>query len=265
MLLDVTAAYLPDRTDNDVALSVLGALFTQPVISAVLLTVAPIPSSIRGIAAASIFGVGVMGTLGFGLSADRENGLVIAVSTLFQWCACVAILASVRRRFQLQPMTTLILERSHSPSNDGSFGIRHMLMITMAMAVVAATARRAIPGLATLEIDPNQFDSSHWELAQAMLIGNTLGILPTMFAMFVNRHLLLWLLASAAWLWLGTQLEFLVLDEAYHEEIWVLNWAQFFATILTLNTLRFLGWRWRPVREPSPASPKLPQASEEQC
>lgn len=238
--LDFSIASFLEVKDAMFAGIVIGAVFTQTVLFAVWCTLAPVDFGTRLLSGSLAF---VIATICMFLCAQRDGGgnqvaFTIAGAMFVQWLLYQLPLWHKRLNgWHLSNGQPQGLEST----NEFQFGISQLLTWTTVVAVFLGVMRFLMSssgersGSSTLDV----------ELFAIMALGNSLLVLPLIYACFSQQRMMFW--SGIAFVWAIT-LSITQWFLLYHngneiEFILIINFAQFVTVFSTLLLVRLAGFR----------------------
>ena len=245
LLLELSIATFVEVKSSEAASRVIGLVFSQIVLCAVWCTLAPLHLMTRMMIGISVFAIAVICMY---LCAKRDGGgdsmaTTIALAMLIQWCLYQVPMWHTRLRGWCLCFHEVQPSQSQADKTDLQFGIAQLLVWTTVVACFLAVIRLLLQFAGSGNVGGG--GNPDVSLFVTLALGNSLLILPLVYACFSINHILRWLAIAAGWAMFVTIAEALLLRGAGSDFgfIAMINVVQFFSVLGTLFTVRWAGFR----------------------
>lgn len=242
LLLNLGIATFVEVKEDEMAGVIVGSAFAQMVLYAVWCALAPVHFGTRLVSGSAAFGFTAICMF---RCAQRDGGgldtaVVITGAMFAQFVLYQLPMWHARSQdWSLRHKEALADE----VSNDLQFGIRQLFIWTTTIAVFLGLIRMLVAGLGELE-SIRIVGNLEFQMFLTFALGNTLLVLPLIYACFSRTRMALWLLIAMIAAAVVTVLQRLTTD-GDHNFFWVVNLAQFVSVLGLLMLVRLAGYRLR--------------------
>ena len=243
-VFDVAVAAFGEVRGDEMTSFVLGVVSAQITLLAVWTAWSPASVFVRvtsGLTLAALVSLCFYFAIDHGPS---EESAAISGALMLQWIAVQAPLWLIRIVFGWHVGCWDEIDRSEA--NETQFGIRQLLVWTMLVAVALGITRIVLPDdvISELETDPRMYVA----IISLLAVFNSLLALPIIWACFVKRQMLVWLVAAIGCCIVMSVAEIFAFRTAISESVdteifWYLNAVQFIGAYFTLIVVRLCGFR----------------------
>lgn len=242
LLLNLGIATFVEVKEDEMAGVIVGSAFAQMVLYAVWCALTPVHFGSRLVSGSAAFGFTAICMF---RCAQRDGGgldtAVIITGAMFaQFVLYQLPMWHARSQgWSLMHKETL----ADDVSNDLQFGIRQLFVWTTMIAVFLGLVRMVVTGLGELE-SIRFVGNLEFQMFLTFALGNTLLVLPLIYACFSRTRMALWLLVAMVSAVAVTVLQGLTTDPE-HAFFRFVNLAQFISVLGLLMLVRYAGYRLR--------------------
>lgn len=242
LLLNLSIATFLEVKGDEVAGCVVGSVFSQIVLIAIWCTLVPIHFVKRYLIGSALFGLSAICMF---CCAWRDGGggsrtaVMIAAAMFAQWLIYQMPLWHARWKGWYVSNHQLDELADSVTGNDLQFGISQLLFWTTIMAILLGVTRALITVIGD---DLNAGGFGELDMFLTMALGNSLLVLPLVYACFSRQRMLLWLGIACCWA-VFVSIAQVMFNGRVDDFLVMMNVVQVVVVFLTLMLVRLAGVR----------------------